>query len=110
MLYVPPAPWPQGSRCSSSIWVLKPGARGISGDFITDGEGQRQKGRGAGFSSRFLCPENRFGRKEAIPALAGEAAPGLPPPPPSLQLQPGLQIHESKARLLGGRFPISGIF
>lgn len=93
------------------IGVLKPGAAlaasvGISA--LT--EGVRGGRRGAGFSSHFLCPGNRLGRKEAIPALAGEAALGLSP---SFQVQPGLQIQESKLSpslrscLLGERFPVS---
>lgn len=37
----------------------------------------RGKKRDAGFSSHFLCPENDCGRKEATPALAGEAVLGF---------------------------------
>lgn len=95
MLCIPPPPWAWGSGCGG-IWVLKPGAAIAASVGISSlMEKVRGKRGDAGFSSRFLCPENHFGRKEAIPAVAGEAALGWPPPP-SLQLQPGLQIHESK--------------
>lgn len=95
MLCIPPPLRPRGSRCSG-IGVLKPGAAlaGSVGIFSLI-ERVRGKKRDAGFSFHFLCPENCFGRKEAIPTLVGGSALGLPPAP-SLQLQPGLQIYESK--------------
>lgn len=57
-------------------WVLKALAAAVGISSLM--EKVRGKKRDAGFSSRFLCPKNDCGKKEATPALAGEAVLGLP--------------------------------